>query len=141
MAAEKGKKVHIHYKGTLDDGTVFDSSEGKEALTFILGESKVIPGFEEAILGMKVGEEKDIHIASDKAYGPRREELVQEVPKTALGDLEPKEGMVLAMQVQGVPQSFPGTVIKVGKETVTIDINPPLAGKDLNFHIKLEKIE
>src|SRR5210317_1551390 len=79
--AKNGDTVNIHYKGSLDDGTVFDSSEGREPLTFTLGSGQVIPGFEEAVDGMEVGESKSINIPADKAYGQRNEEMVIEAPR------------------------------------------------------------
>lgn len=138
---EKGAAVKVHYTGTLDDGSTFDTSEGKEPISFKVGEGQVIKGFEDAVLGMNVGEEKDITLPPQQAYGERREELVQKVPRDAMGDLEPKVGMMLALQVPGTEQQIPGTITEVGEHDVTIDVNPPLAGKTLHFHLKLDSIE
>lgn len=139
--AQEGSTVKIHYTGKLDDGSVFDSSEGREPLVFTIGEGKIIPGFEAGVKGMAAGEEKDLVIPPEQAYGERREELIQQLPRAQFGNLEPKEGMVVGMQVKGYDQAFPARVVKVEPEVVTVDINPPLAGKTLHFHIKLESVE
>jgi peptidylprolyl isomerase len=139
--AQEGMKVQIHYTGTLEDGEVFDSSEGKSPLEFTIGAGHIIKGFEEAVIGMQVGEEKDIIIPPEKAYGEPRPELVQQIPKDKLGELKPEEGMVIGMQIPGIDQVFPATIIEVDEEGITVDLNPPLAGKTLHFHIKMESIE
>lgn len=138
--AKSGDTVKIHYTGTLEDGSQFDSSKDRDPLEFELGSGQVIPGFEKAVEGMAVGEEKSVTIGSDDAYGPRREQMVQELPKTALPpDLEPEAGMALQAQGQdGQPIHL--TVTEVGEETITVDANHPLAGKDLSFDIELVAI-
>lgn len=138
--AKSGDTVKIHYTGKLEDGTQFDSSKGRDPLEFELGSGQVITGFEKAVEGMSVGEQKSVTIAPDDAYGPRREQMVQEVPKTALpADLEPEKGMALQAQGQdGQPINL--TVTEVNDDTITVDANHPLAGKDLNFDIKLVAI-
>ncbi len=138
---EEGNTVKIHYTGKLEDGSVFDSSEGKEPLTFKVGEGKIIKGFDEGVRGMSVGDEKDLVITPADGYGERREELKQEMPKEQLQGVEAKVGLVIGMQVPGHDQVFPATIAKVTDTTVTVDINPPLAGKTLHFHVKLEAIE
>ena len=98
--AKPGDTVKIHYTGTLDDGTQFDSSSGRDPLQFTLGSGQVIPGFEKAVEGMAVGDSKSVNIPPEDAYGLRHEQMVQDVPKNALpDDLEPEEGM--ALQAQG----------------------------------------
>ncbi len=137
MAIKKGDKVKIEYKGTLDDGTVFDSSEGRDPLEFEAGFGMVIPGFDKAIIGMKKDEEKDVHIACKDAYGEPNPNMIQEIPRDKLpADQEPKEGMMIGI---GLPngQQLPATITKVTAKAVTMDLNPPLAGKDLNFHLKV----
>ena len=136
-------KAHVHYKGTFDDGTVFDSSEGREPLVFELGKNQVIPGFEKAVEGMKEGEKKKITIKPEEAYGEPREELIQEIPKAMLGDMadKVKEGMILGVNHPASPQPIPAKVIKIGEETVTLDMNHPLAGKTLHFELELVKLE
>lgn len=138
--AKSGDTVKIHYTGKLEDGTQFDSSKGRDPLEFELGSGQVITGFDKAVEGMAVGEQKSVTIAPDDAYGPRREQMVQEVPKTALpADLEPEKGMALQAKGQdGQPINL--TVTEVNDDTITVDANHPLAGKDLNFDIKLVAI-
>lgn len=140
---EDGKKVHIHYTGKLDDGTTFDSSEGKDPLVFEMGAKQVIPGFENAVKEMKEGEKKSIKIEAKDAYGEPKPELIQEVPKEALGEIadKVKVGMVLGMNHPASPQPIPARVIEVNDKTVKMDINHPLAGKNLNFDLELVKIE
>ena len=137
----KGDKVKIEYTGTFDDGSIFDSSKNHgKPFEFVIGSSQVIPGFEKAITGMEKGEEKDIHLKPSEAYGEPNPKLIQKVPKDKLPkDPEPKEGMVLALKMPDGTQ-VPATIIKVEKETVTIDLNHPLVGKSLNFKIKLLEI-
>lgn len=139
--AKAGDTVKIHYTGTLEDGTQFDSSQGREPLEFELGSGQVIPGFDKAVEGMAVGEQKSVKIDSDDAYGPHNGQMIQEVPKSALpDDLEPKKGM--ALQAQGQDgRRVNLTVTEVGSESITVDANHPLAGKDLNFDIELVSID
>jgi peptidylprolyl isomerase len=138
--AKPGDTVKIHYTGTLDDGTQFDSSSGRDPLQFELGSGQVIPGFEKAVEGMAVGDSKSVNIPPEEAYGPRHEQMIQEVPKDALpDDLEPVEGM--ALQAQGQDgQVINLTVTSVAEDSVTVDGNHPLAGKALNFDIQLVDI-
>jgi len=138
--AKSGDTVKIHYTGTLDDGTQFDSSAGREPLEFTLGSGQVIPGFDKAVEGMSLGERKSVNIPSEDAYGERREEMVHEVPKSALpDDLVPAEGMALQAQSRD-GQVINLTVIAIGDENITVDGNHPLAGKTLNFDIELVAI-
>ena len=138
--AKSGDVVSIHYTGKLDDGTEFDSSAGGDPLQFTLGSDQVIQGFSSAIEGMSVGDSKTVNIPADEAYGPRQEQMVQEVPKTVLPeDLEPKEGMALQARNQdGGTVNL--VVTAVSDETITVDGNHPLAGKALNFDIELVDI-
>ena len=138
--AKSGDVVTIHYTGTLDDGTEFDSSAGGDPLQFVLGSDQVIQGFSNAIMGMTVGDSKKVNIPAEQAYGPRNEQMVQEVPKTVLPeDLTPKEGMALQARNQdGRPVNL--LVTAVSDDTITVDGNHPLAGKALNFDIELVDI-
>jgi peptidylprolyl isomerase len=138
--AKAGDTVKIHYTGTLDDGTQFDSSSGREPLQFTLGSGQVIAGFEKAVEGMGVGDSKQVNIPPEQAYGPRHEQMIQEVPKTALpDDLEPVEGM--ALQAQGQDGRLVNlTVTAVQEDSITVDGNHPLAGQALNFDIELVDI-
>ena len=138
--AKTGDTVHVHYTGTLEDGTEFDSSAGRDPLEFTVGSGQVIPGFENAVEGMAVGDSKSVNISPEEGYGHRNEQMVQEVPKTALPeDLEPSEGMMLqAQNPDGKVVNL--TVTSVADESITVDANHPLAGKTLNFAIELVKI-
>ena len=137
--AKNGDTVKIHYTGTLEDGTVFDSSEGRDPLEFDVGSGQLIPGFEAAVVGMTAGETSKISIVATEAYGPRREEMVMDVPRSQLPtDTEPKVGMQL--QAGQGDEQFVVTVAAVQDDTVTLDANHPLAGKDLNFEITLVEI-
>jgi len=134
---KQGDTVKVHYTGTLPDGTVFDSSRERDPLEFTLGQGQLIPGFEAAVEGMKVGEAKKETFAPDMAYGPRRDELAFEVPRAQLpAELKPEVGQQLAMQ-QPSGQAVPVVVASVAEETVTLDANHPLAGKDLTFEIEV----
>lgn len=139
--AKEGDTVKVHYKGTLDDGAVFDESTERGPLEFKVGEQKVIPGFEEAVVGMKEGETKVQKVTSDQAYGPRRDEMLLKVARTQLPeDLgEPEVGQPLQVTTQE-GQPVPVRIAEVDEENVTLDANHPLAGKDLTFELKLVEI-
>jgi len=144
MAIEKGKKVKIEYEGSFDNGKVFDSSEKHgQPLGFVLGEGKVIPGFENAVMEMEKGQEKNIKIEAKDAYGEKKPELINKIPKTQLPEEirdKVQPGMVLGMQTpQG--QQMPVNIIEVGDTEVTLDFNNPLAGQNLNFKIKVVDVE
>ena len=138
--AKSGDTVRIHYTGTLDDGTEFDSSAGRDPLEFALGGGQVIPGFDSAVDGMTVGENKTVTIPADQAYGDRHEQLVQEVPKNALPEeIEPAVGMQLqSRSPEGQVMNL--VVTEVAEETITVDGNHPLAGQALTFAIELVEI-
>ena len=138
--AKSGDKVRIHYTGKLDDGTMFDSSEGRDPLEFDLGGGGVIPGFDTAVDGMTVGEKKSVKIESGEAYGPRHEELIQDVPK---GDLPDDMDLSVGLQLQAQNpegQVMRFTITEVTDDTITVDGNHPLAGQALNFDIELVEI-
>ena len=138
--AQENDTVTVNYTGKLDDGTVFDSSIGKEPLQFTIGAGQMIPGFEKAVTGMKAGESKTVTIPSEEAYGSYREELVQEVNRDELPpDMEPEVGMILqGSMMNGQVAIF--TVTDVSETTVTLDANHPLADQDLTFEIELLEI-
>lgn len=138
--AKLGDTVKIHYTGTLEDGTVFDSTTGGEPIEFTIGDGGIIPGFESAVKGMARGETKTVTIAPDQAYGPYNEEMTQQVPRSAIpGDIELREGMILSAESpDGLPISF--TVKAFDAEQVTIDGNHPLAGRSLTFALELVDI-
>ncbi|EGV31789.1 peptidylprolyl isomerase FKBP-type [Thiorhodococcus drewsii AZ1] len=138
--AQNGNTVKIHYTGTLDDGTVFDSSNGREPLEFTLGSGGVIPGFESAVTGMSVGETKTVTIPPEQAYGQYQEEMTQQVPRSAIPpEIELQVGIILSAEApDGSQVSF---VVKAfDDEEVTIDGNHPLAGRDLTFALELIEI-
>lgn len=137
--ARSGDTVRVHYTGRLADGTVFDSSQGREPLEFTLGQGQVIPGFEQAITGMEPGGEQTVTIPSDQAYGERRGDLVFAVPRAQFPpDLDPQPGQQLQVQ-QGANVAVV-TVHDVTDEAVTLDANHPLAGHDLTFELSLVEI-
>jgi peptidylprolyl isomerase len=138
--AKSGDTVRIHYTGTLGDGTEFDSSSGRDPLEFAVGGGQVIPGFDKAVDGMAVGENKTVTIPPDEAYGERHEQLVQEVPKSALPDeIDPAVGMHLqSRSPEG--QVLNLVVTEVAAESITVDGNHPLAGQALTFDIELVEI-
>jgi peptidylprolyl isomerase len=138
---ENGQKVKIHYTGTLDDGSQFDSSAGRDPLEFEMGAGMVIPGFEKGVADMAVGEKKTINIPAAEAYGDKRDELVMQFDRSQLPEgMEPEPGMMLQMQgPQGQP--IPVTVTAVAPESITIDANHQLAGKNLNFELELVSVD
>ena len=137
ITAITGNTVEVHYKGTLKDGTVFDTSHGREPLKFTLGANAVIPGFEGAVLGMAAGECKTITIPPEEAYGEYREELVQTISREHMpSDIDPEVGMRRQVQTPS-GGAFPVIISDVTTESVTLDGNPPLAGKELTFEIEL----
>jgi len=138
--AESGDTVRIHYTGTLEDGTEFDSSQGREPLEFVLGSGQVIPGFDKAVTGMSAGDSKTVTIAAADAYGDRHDELVQEVARSVIpAELEPAVGMQLQGQSDnGQVQHF--VVTAVSDDTITLDANHPLAGRALTFAIELVSV-
>ncbi len=138
--AKQGDTVQLHYKGTLDDGSVFDSSEGREPLEFTVGSGQVITGLDREIPGMKVGDKKTVTIAAEDAYGPHNPDAQQTVPRTQIPENVPLE---IGMQLQG--QTADGQVMSVvvvsfDDDNVVLDANHPLAGKNLTFAIQLTGI-
>lgn len=141
MAIKKGDKIKVDYTGTLEDGTVFDSSEKHgQPLEFEVGSGQIIKGFDDGIIGMEEGEEKEIKIDSANAYGEHKPELIKKVPKEQLPkEQEPQVGMVLMLSTPDGKQ-FPARITEVGDADVSIDLNHPLAGKDLTFKVKIISI-
>jgi peptidylprolyl isomerase len=138
--AKSGDTVRIHYTGTLDDGTEFDSSTGRDPLEFALGSGQVIPGFESAVEGMAVGDSKSVSIEPADAYGERHEQLVQDVPKSAMPD-EISAAVGMELQGRGPDGQITRFVVAaVSEESITLDANHPLAGQRLNFDIELVEI-
>ncbi len=139
-AARSGDTVRIHYTGTLGDGTQFDSSAGRDPLEFALGGGEVIPGFDSAVTGMSVGEQKTVTIQPDDAYGQRHEQLVQQVPRDTLPDsVDPTVGMQLQTRSPD-GQIMNLVIVGMDDESITLDANHPLSGQALTFAIELVEI-
>lgn len=141
--AQQNDQVTLLYNGKLATGDVFDSSEDTGPLSFKVGDESVLPAFEQAVIGMAVGETKSITLSPEEAYGPRQAELVIEVPRDTFGQREVSRGMVLGltMDKDGQPQQVPATVVAVAKDSVTVDFNHPLAGQTLTFTLTLQSID
>lgn len=161
--AKQGDTVRVHYTGTLNDGSIFDSSEaaeeescgcncsssggcgtgsdcGCEPLEFTIGEGNVIPGFEKAVLGLSIGESITVTIPAEEAYGPRNDQMVAVVDRSEMGgEINPIEGQQLEVVLQD-ESTMPVLITEVTETTVTLDANHPLAGQDLTFDIKLVEI-
>lgn len=142
LKAKKGDTIVVHYTGTFEDGKVFDSSEGKLPLQFEIGKGEVIKGFDDAVVGMDIDEEKEIVIKSEEGYGKREEKLMQEVPRASFGDnaYKLKAGVVLGLKDPS-GRVINTVVAKVSPDKVTLDLNHPLAGKTLKFKIKVLEIK
>ncbi len=139
--AKVGDTVKVHYTGKLEDGTVFDTSLDREPLQFTLGADEVIPGFEQAVVGMNPGESRTTEIGADEAYGPYNDELILVVDRDQFPtNMEPQIGQQLQVR-QDSGQSFVVRVTDVSDDSVTLDANHPLAGEDLTFDIQLVGIE
>ncbi|MDE3253033.1 MAG: peptidylprolyl isomerase [Bacteroidota bacterium] len=137
---KKGDTVKVHYHGKLTDGTTFDSSEGREPLEFEVGSGQVIPGFDDGVTGMAIGEKKTILIPADEAYGQKQEDMIMEFPKERFPeDMVPEAGMQLNMS-NGQGQNFPVVIVEVKETVVILDANHPLAGEDLTFDLELVEI-
>jgi FKBP-type peptidyl-prolyl cis-trans isomerase SlyD len=122
----------VHYTGTLpDSGEVFDSSEGRDPLTFLVGHKQMIPGFEEELMGAEKGERRTFTLEPERAYGQKMEEAIQTIPKDMFGDIEPEVGMTLMSDVG------PFNVTAVDGDTITVDFNHKLAGETLEFSVEV----
>ena len=138
--AKVGDTVRVEYTGKFEDGQIFDSNKGKELLEFTLGEGKIIPGFEKAVIGMEVDEEKTVKIPPKDGYGEYIDGLVAEVEKERFPEnLSLEVGRQLVIPQENGNQLIV-TITKVTDSKVTIDANHPLAGKTLIFDIKLKEI-
>ncbi len=139
-SAQAGDTVRVHYTGKLDDGTVFDSSAGSDPIEFVIGDHQVIPGFEDGVTGMAVGESKTITIPFNQAYGAYDDEMVLEVPRAQFPDhITPEVGEALQLQ-QPDGEMITVIISEVSDESVTLDANHPLAGEDLTFDLELAAI-
>lgn len=138
---KSGDKINVHYTGKLTDGTLFDSSAGREPLAFEVGSGMVIKGFDEGVTGMSVGEKKTIHIPAAEAYGDVDPNYLAVFNKAEIpSDIPYEVGMQLNMHQDGTGQVMPVTVVEVTDLTITLDANHPLAGKDLIFDLELVSI-
>lgn len=139
--AQEGNTVKVHYTGSLEDGTVFDSSQGREPLEFKIGEQRVIPGFEKAVTGMSPGEKKKETIPADDAYGPRRDDMVLEIDRKQLPEnVQPEVGLQLQMTTTDGKQ-VPVKIAEVEEAKIKLDANHPLAGQDLIFDLEMVDVK
>jgi peptidylprolyl isomerase len=140
MTAKSGDTVRVHYTGKLEDGSVFDSSNGRDPLEFTVGAGEVIAGFDQAVAGMSPGEEREVRIPAAEAYGDRKDDLVIVVDRAQLPpDIDPEVGQQLQLSQEG--RAFVVQVADVTHENITLDANHPLAGEDLTFELQLVAIE
>jgi len=137
--AKEGRSVQVHYKGTFEDGTVFDSSYDRgQTIGFTVGAGEMIPGFDAAVSGMKVGETKSILITPENGYGDHNPEGIQEIQKNQF-----PENFEFGVVIEGAVGTQPvrGVINSVGDNTVVVDFNHPMAGKNLNFQIELVSVQ
>lgn len=140
MQVKTGDVVRVHYTGRLTDGTLFDSSEGREPLEFTVGAGQMIKGFDSGVLGMTVGEKKTIQIPPHEAYGERDDEAIIEFPVSNVPeDMKLEPGMQLTLRNQH-GQPVPVVVLEVGADVVVMDANHMLAGKELVFDLEMVEI-
>jgi len=134
---ENGLFVSIDYKGTLDNGTVFDTSADREPLEFQMGEGQVIKGMEENLMGMALNEKKSFTLTPENAYGERDDNLTQTFSKSDLPpEMDPQPGQIIGLQTQN-GQQIPGTITEVRDEDFSVDLNHPLAGQSLTFDVEV----
>ena len=140
MTVQSGDTVKVNYTGKLLDGTVFDTSDGREPLQFTVGQGQLIKDFENAVVGMNPGDTKTVQIASENAYGPHHDQLVFVIPRKELPEgIDPQVDQRFQMHAEN-GNDLVVTVIAASENDVTFDGNHPLAGKDLNFDISLAEI-
>jgi peptidylprolyl isomerase len=138
--AKSGDKVKVHYTGTLDDSSVFDSSREREPLEFTIGDGRLIPGFENAIVGMAIGDTKKVRLEPADAYGERRDDLTMEVEKSSFPeDTDPEVGQRYTLQ-RADGQTINVVIAHIKDDKVGLDANHPLAGKTLTFDLELVSI-
>ena len=140
LTVKENMVASVHYTGTLpDSGEVFDSSEGREPLSFLVGHKQMIPGFEDEIMGAKVGEKKEFTLSSDRAYGDRDDAAVQQIARDQFAQLEEEAKLEIGMQLvaQGQEGPMPFIISELSDEMVTADFNHALAGQALNFNVEI----
>ena len=134
-----GQTAKVHYKGSLDDGTVFDSSQDKEPIVFEMGAGQVIPGFESAVREMEIGETKTVTLPAAQGYGEVRDDMIADIPRSQFPEhIELKPGLMLQMRTED--GALPIEVVAVTDESVKVDANHPLAGKELTFELTLLEV-
>lgn len=141
--AKEGDLVRVIYEGELENGETFETSADAGPLEFVIGDGTVMPAFEKGLIGMKAGENKTIKVNPEEGYGMRNEELIQEVPRSNLGnEIDPSPGMVLGMNIErdGKTHQVPAMVVEVQQDTVRLDYNHPLAGQELFYKVTVESI-
>jgi FKBP-type peptidyl-prolyl cis-trans isomerase 2 len=139
-AAKKGDTVKVNYTGKLDDGTVFDSSEGRDPLEFKIGAGQLIPGFDAAVVDMAPGETKTVTVPPEEAYGPYHEQMVVQANRSQFPEgVEPEVGQQFESRSED-GQNFLVTVTEIDGDKITLDANHPLAGKELTFDIELVEV-
>ncbi|MBS3145895.1 peptidylprolyl isomerase [Candidatus Woesearchaeota archaeon] len=138
MKVKQGDKVKVDYTGTFEDGEIFDTSEGRTPLEFTAGSGQVVKGFDEAVIGMEKGEEKEITLKPEEAYGNPNPDLIKKLPKEQLPE-DAEVGSILGL-VMPNGQQIPAKVTEITNEEITLDLNHPLAGKVLKFKIKVVEI-
>lgn len=139
-AAKDGDTVKVHYTGRLEDGSEFDSSRQRDPIEFKIGDGEILPGVEQAVVGLEPGGTNEVTLPADDAYGQRRDDMIQEIERSVLPqEIEPEVGLQLqAQSPNGQPLLL--TITDVGEEKVTVDANHPLAGKDLTFEVELVEV-
>jgi len=136
MPVKKGDEVKLHFSGKLKNGKVFAATEGKKPVEFRVGAGEILPGIDEQVIGMEKGEEKEITVPAEKGFGKRKEELIMEAPKDVFEGKKLQVGQKISVQTrEGRTRS--AQVIKIGEDRATLDLNHPLAGKELIFKIKV----
>lgn len=139
--AQQGNRVKVHYTGTFEDGTVFDTSVSSEPLEFIVGDGSMIEGFDKAVIGMHLNDVKNITLSADEAYGEYDENLVVEIDKKELPDgFNPETGVQVSLE-DGEGNVLYAVVKEVKDNTIVLDANHQLAGRDLHFEIKLVEVQ
>lgn len=137
---KQGDKVRVHYTGTYDDGTIFDSSVERDPLEVTVGTGMVIQGFDRALVDMEPGQKKNVNIPAAEAYGPRAEELVAEIPRERIPEnIQLEVGQQLQLSLADGGEAIV-MIVDLSEKTVTLDANHPMAGMDLNFELELVEI-
>jgi len=136
MPVKKGDKVKLHLSGKVKNGKVFAATEGKQPVEFEAGAGQILPGIDEQVIGMEKGEGKEITVPAEKGFGKRKEELVMEAPKDVFEGKKLEVGQKISVETrEGRTRS--AQVMKIGEDRITLDLNHPLAGKELIFQIKV----